>query len=308
MTALYLVTGFLGAGKTTFLREFLGLFDGLRTAVLVNEFGKTGVDGALLEESRPFALREVDNGSIFCACRLEQFADALEELCTLAPDIILIEASGLSDPAGLPEVLGRENFSGLEYRGCICLADAVRLPGVLSTARPARRQLRAADLVLLNQCDRASEEQKQEARRRIAEVCPGVPVFETSFGKIRPEWAEEFRFPARTPIEPELLTRDVSLCKYEIRLREGMPRTDLEHFLRMFLEETYRVKGFVRLREGTFLADCVGDRLQLEEAKGPPADLCGRLTVLSGGDLAVGKALKEARRWYPDFVESIEQG
>lgn len=72
MSRLYLITGFLGAGKTTFLRRFLPLFSGEKIRLIINEFGEAGVDGSLLKELSP-VLEEISGGSVFCACRLDQF-------------------------------------------------------------------------------------------------------------------------------------------------------------------------------------------------------------------------------------------
>ena len=71
MQRLYLITGFLGAGKTTFLKNFIRLFPGQKIRLIVNEFGREGVDGALLTELDAF-LTEIAGGSVFCACRMDQ--------------------------------------------------------------------------------------------------------------------------------------------------------------------------------------------------------------------------------------------
>ena len=91
MTKLYLITGFLGAGKTTFLHQFVRLFPDRRTAIVVNEFGKQGVDGTLLEDL-DIKMEEINNGSIFCACKIEQFEDALLRLQKENFDVIFVEA------------------------------------------------------------------------------------------------------------------------------------------------------------------------------------------------------------------------
>lgn len=69
MSKLYLITGFLGAGKTTFLKNFINELSDYRLHLIINEFGKEGVDGELLRELGT-ALDEINNGSIFCSCRL----------------------------------------------------------------------------------------------------------------------------------------------------------------------------------------------------------------------------------------------
>ena len=100
MSKLYLITGFLGAGKTTFLKNFIRLFEGKRMHIIVNEYGKEGIDGQLLKELGT-VLDEINNGSIFCSCRLDKFEEVLQKALSAAPDVILIEASGLSNPTNV---------------------------------------------------------------------------------------------------------------------------------------------------------------------------------------------------------------
>ena len=126
---LYLITGFLGAGKTTFLREFARQFPGKRLWLIINEFGKAGVDGALLQQLDA-VLSEITNGSIFCACRLDKFEEELARAAAQKPDVILVEASGLADPTSVQTVLGQPAFSAIHYRGSVCLVDTPRLEKV----------------------------------------------------------------------------------------------------------------------------------------------------------------------------------
>ena len=117
MSRLYLITGFLGAGKTTFLIQFMKQFSSERMHIIVNEFGKGGIDGELLSELG-IALDEINNGSIFCSCRLDKFENVLQQVLQEKPDVIIVEASGLSDPTNVKKILNqREKFPGLEYMG-----------------------------------------------------------------------------------------------------------------------------------------------------------------------------------------------
>lgn len=134
MSRLYLITGFLGAGKTTFLKQFMKQFSSERMHIIVNEFGKEGIDGELLSELG-IALDEINNGSIFCSCRLDKFKNVLQQVLQEKPDVIIVEASGLSDPTNVKKILNqREKFPGLEYMGCVCLLDARQFPKVYETA------------------------------------------------------------------------------------------------------------------------------------------------------------------------------
>lgn len=190
MTKLYLITGFLGAGKTTFLHQFVRLFPDRRTAIVVNEFGKQGVDGTLLEDL-DIKMEEINNGSIFCACKIEQFEDALLRLQKENFDVIFVEASGLSDPTAVGTILRqRDKFPDLEYAGAICLVDGARFMTVYKTARVCRMQLAISNMIIINKCDIASREQLDEINTIVRAQKPNRPTFETMFGRIRPGMAD----------------------------------------------------------------------------------------------------------------------
>ena len=148
MSRLYLITGFLGAGKTTFLKNFIRLFAGQKIQLIVNEFGKEGADGALLSDLGAF-LQEISGGSVFCSCRLDQFEKVLRQSADVHADVILVEASGLSDPTGVRRLFGQtDRFPHITYMGGVCLIDAVRFPKLYATARTCVKQLRSSLLRL----------------------------------------------------------------------------------------------------------------------------------------------------------------
>ena len=139
MIKLYLITGFLGAGKTTFLKKFVSLFEKQKLALIVNEFGKEGIDGVLLS-TLGIALSEINNGSIFCSCRLDQFEEVLNHTIAQRPEVILVEASGLSDPTNIHKILSQPEWvSQIRYMGSICLVDAVHFEKVYNTARVCKK-------------------------------------------------------------------------------------------------------------------------------------------------------------------------
>ena len=159
MSELYLITGFLGAGKTTFLKNFIRLFAGRKIQLIVNEFGNEGVDGPLLSELGAY-LSEISGGSVFCSCRIDQFEKVLRQSAGIHADVILVEASGLSDPTGVRKLFTQsDRFPGIEYQGAVCLVDAVRFPKLYATARTCVKQLAASDAAVVNKVDRANAEQ-----------------------------------------------------------------------------------------------------------------------------------------------------
>lgn len=299
MSRLYLVTGFLGAGKTTFLKRLVHCFPGQRTALIVNEYGREGVDGTLLS-GLGASLTEIDNGSIFCSCRLEQFEEVLRSTLSEKPDVILVEASGLSDPTGANRLLGqRKKFPGLTYAGAICLVDAARFHSVYASSGVCRRQLATADLILINKTDLVSPEQVALVRTEVEAQCPGCPVHETSFGMLDPAWLSELdaSAPAAAP--------GTSRRRLTLTVGQDCSPASLERFLSVFARDTRRIRGFVPLSGEMYLADCVGPQVRLEPWQGEALNP-GRLTVLFDGALPAPKSLWAAMTWYPECHVAVE--
>lgn len=309
MSDLYVITGFLGAGKSTLLAHVLQMFKGKKIRLIVNEFGQVGVDGILLKELDA-ELKEITGGSVFCSCRIDQFEQALRTFVEQDTEIVLVEASGLSDPTGVRNLLTEtERFPHITYRGLVCLVDAVRFPKVYAKSRTCVKQLAAADVAVLNQIDRASEAQLDAVRALIRDQRPDIPVYETSFGRVGDEVLAALDRRSAVDAKRMPLTADLTVRSLTIRVEPGIPLRTLRHFLNRFLEMTFRVKGFVETGEGICLVDCVGNRLSIRPWESRvPAEQLHRLVILSGVGMPVKKHVREAIRCYPgQFAElSIE--
>ena len=303
MIELYLVTGFLGAGKTTLLRNLIKLLAPRKLRLIINEFGKVGVDGALLADAGA-ALYEVNNGSIFCSCRLDKFEGTLDAVLEERPDAVVVEASGLSDPSAVRSVLGAEKYADFEYKGAICVVDAERFHKIFVTARVCRKQLAVSGLVVVNKADLVSSEELDAVEDTIRENYPNADVRLTRFGQVEPDWLEALSR-VRAP-DAVVEDRDLTMQKYTVRIRASMSREELAHFIRMFAEETYRVKGFVRLRDGLYLADCVGTDVKITPWTGDAPAGTGALVALAGRAMNPRKAIRSAMAWYPGKAESFE--
>jgi cobalamin biosynthesis protein CobW len=201
------VTGFLGAGKTTLLRQLL-VNSGQRLAVLVNEFGEVGIDGALLrscgfcpEEELEGRLVELANGCLCCTVQ-DEFLPTMQILLARADrlDGIVVETSGLALPEPLvqafqwPEIRTRTRVNGVVAvvdGEALAQGSVVGDPAALERQRVAdpsldhlsdledlfRDQLAAADLVLMSRADRLEASQSEAIQRQLAPLCrPGVQV------------------------------------------------------------------------------------------------------------------------------------
>ena len=305
MSKLYLITGFLGAGKTTFLKRFLDLFAGQKIQLIINEFGQEGVDGTLLSGLGAY-LQEISGGSLFCSCRLDQFESVLRGSVDLHPDVILVEASGLSDPTGVRRLFSQtDRFPHIDYQGAVCLVDAVRFPKLYATARTCVKQLASSDVVVINKIDKASDEQLDQTRALVHGQRPEIPIIETSFGQVDGSLLDLLsaqHTPA--PGESMPLTADLTVRKLHVKISPEISRYDLQKFIEMFIEDTFRVKGFLQTADaGLLLADCVGNVVNLSPAPADvPENKIGWLTILSGAGMPVHKAVKQACQWYQRYI------
>jgi G3E family GTPase len=149
-----LLTGFLGAGKTTLLNRVLSEAHGQRIAVVVNEFGEIGVDGAMIEGADGDVV-ELANGCLCCATRGQLLGAIASVMARGAPlDGIVIETSGLADPFPVLSELAHSSLSeALHVDGVITLVDAENFDRNLGSAEAAFQQIVAADLLLVNKVD-----------------------------------------------------------------------------------------------------------------------------------------------------------
>jgi G3E family GTPase len=187
MKNVYLVTGFLGAGKTSFINGVLKDID-QKVAVIVNEFGEEGSDGKLIQNESDVEIHEINNGSIFCCCKMMDFARALVEMAKLDIDTVIVEASGLADPSNLEDILAGANIgsnNAYTFKGSICIVDA-RNYLKLSTALPALGcQVEASNYILVNKCDLVDETTLTKIESALREVNAGSTIEMTTYSKMK---------------------------------------------------------------------------------------------------------------------------
>ena len=297
MADLILVSGFLGAGKTTLMKRLIHHYRAFRLHVIVNEFGR-GTDGVLLSNLGT-AVTEIDNGSVFCACRAVDFERALRAAAEDA-EMILVEASGLSDPVSIHTVTTA--IPGIRYLGCIALADALGIHKVLRTARVSARQLSVAKVILLNKCDLVPLTASRETLAMIRERYPYAMVHRSINALFAPRWLAALAPGESFPDQPHV--RDIALQKARVQVKDTMSSQRLLAFIRQFAEDTNRVKGFVRLIDGVFLADCVGAYVQLVPHAGAVED-GNILNVLAGPGLPMRRSLKDAITLFSNDVTEV---
>ena len=181
-----IVTGFLGAGKTSLLNHILTSGHGKRIAVLVNDFGAVNIDAELID-NRDGEVVSLANGCICCSLSEGLLMSVMQLVRSdNPPEQIVVETSGVSDPfevAGTfldPEL---QPYAPLD--GILTVVDAELAPSLDGQMlQLAQRQVLAADVVVLSKVDLVDDASKQQAQAWVADVAPHVRLVEAVHGRV----------------------------------------------------------------------------------------------------------------------------
>ncbi len=281
------VGGFLGSGKTTLVRHLLAEAqrEGVRMAVISNEFGALGIDAALLAGGDQ--LVELAGGCVCCSLSNE----LLQTLRTLRervdPDRIVIETSGLALPFDTQLHLYRPQVRGwIGDEACVVVVDAERAG---ETDPLFAEQVQSADLVVLNKLDLVDDAGATAARARVAELAPDAPVLEVVHGLVPlgacfpsgpRERAPDLHAPHDHDGHDHAHHDHSGWESVELAVPEGMSEAAAWDWI--FERRGVRTKGFARTTEGVRVVQGVGRRLELVPPGDlpVPASLVGRIVVI----------------------------
>ena len=203
-----LITGYLGSGKTTLLNRILANQKGIRFAVIVNDIGEVNIDASLIEKGGVVSqgddsLVALQNGCICCSLKMDLLAQLHDLAAQKAFDYIVIEASGICEPAPIaqticsyPEMVPQFVTDGLPVLDCICsVVDALRLrdefdggdalahyiPKEEDLAALVTEQIEFSNIILLNKASEVSEEELKRIKSIIRAIQPTAEIVETNF-------------------------------------------------------------------------------------------------------------------------------
>ena len=178
---VYILGGFLGSGKTTLLMKLASMYTkrGLKTALLVNESGEIGVDGATLKAEGYDAI-ELPDGCICCSLS-GTLQSALKNIARdIDPDIIIVEPTGLALPHKVKELVHYAMIDE-EATYIIGVADVQRFEDLIKKKEQFfKMQMSGADVVLINKCDLATPEKIEQIKAWVHESFPEKPIQEIS--------------------------------------------------------------------------------------------------------------------------------
>lgn len=286
MIPILIVSGFLGAGKTSLVRWLLAEAkrNGKRVAVISNEFGALGIDQALLGEGSP-AVAQLDSGCVCCQLS-DELVGTLEMLRqTVSPDQIIIETSGVALPGDTQVNLWREPVkSWIADDLAVVVVNAEQVLEERDLEGTFEYQLTSADLLVLNKVDLVPDVALPAIEARLREIEPEAPMVRSIHGQVDaavlfPPDFENLRRQRRqggadaVPHVHESFTTEV------VAVESGVDEASLVARFRSI--GALRAKGFVRTAAGLRLLQAVGGRVQLHDVAAPPdAALLGSVVVI----------------------------
>ena len=266
-----LIAGFLGAGKTTLLRRILQWPGDLsRTAVLVNEFGRIGIDGELLQGfSTP--VYELTNGCICCSMAADLIRTVEEILEKFNPLHLFIEATGVADPLEvLLSLKGEKIESRVKVPKVVTVLDGDLWEGREYFGPLFYNQIKGADLLLFNKIDLLPQEHIPQYIREVQKVNPYCRVLPTEHCRIEPQvlWDPLMKGDRGMEISLGRLgdhhgnAEELGYLAFAFEEPGALREDCFNHFLSTLPAGLYRLKGYVRLGDRRFFINHVGRKTE----------------------------------------------
>lgn len=188
MIKVNVISGFLGAGKTTLIKKLLSeVYKGEKVALIENEFGEIGIDGGFLKEAG-VEIKEMNSGCICCSL-VGDFGTALREMAqTYKPERIIIEPTGvgkLSDVIGAIQKIGDDE---LELDACITVVDGTKCKMYIKNfGEFYNNQIENANCILMTRMDKITEDKLSDSLARLKELNHRASVITTPLSELSAE-------------------------------------------------------------------------------------------------------------------------
>jgi len=253
-----ILTGFLGAGKTTLLNYILKQQHGYKFAVIINEVGKIGIDGALVEKTDDDVL-ELSNGCLCCTVRKDLVKGVQSLVKKGGFDYLLIETTGIADPGPVAQTFlnipALQQFVRMD--SIITVVDAEQIEKQMQETETAREQVAMADFLLLNKTDLCTPEHLDRIEAKARELNPHATIFRTSQSQANLKEILDmnaFKLDQKLAVDPEFLNElntrhhhDIQSFSFEFDRPFNVEK--FEFFVQRISEneKVYRSKGFLSI-------------------------------------------------------------
>jgi len=265
MIQSFIITGFLGVGKTTMLTNTVKkYFSDKKVAIVVNEFGDIGIDGNILSNVYSQVL-EISEGCICCQLAEEFESGVMEIISKYDPEIIFVETSGASEP--FPIFLSMQNL-GISVEGVICVVDSKNLASYKDNST-AKYQIGGSNIIVLNKTDLVNDDELEAVKQdviaikeeyNIKNTLTSKPIFNNYVinsaqqGLVNQEVfegvykIEEIIGFAKDYQHHDHAAND-SITQKVAYLKEDIEFNDVDEVLKSLPKSIYRVKGVVKVKD-----------------------------------------------------------
>lgn len=276
------VCGLLGSGKTTFIRHYIEN-TGERTVVLVNDFGKAGIDGEIFSADGIDSI-ELPSGCVCCTLKFDLITTLDKILKTRSPEHLLIEPSGVASPSGVLEALETLSIRPVLVVGIVDATEFIELHEAQLYGRFFEDQIVNSAVILVNKSDLVAEGVGDKTARLVETLNPGAIVFKTVNARIEgplPDGDALGQSGMRQEQRSHFHFETVSL-KLPNESEYGRVREIFDDFASGKYGKVLRAKALVRTEKGPFRFDLSSGRVG--ESPFPKEVTDSRLVVI-GEDL-----------------------
>lgn len=248
-TKLIIVTGFLGSGKTSFLKFILEKYSmNYKIAVIQNEFSGLNVDAVELRNSSwRFELVEINNGSVFCVCQFPNFKEQLSLIHKqYNPDFVILEATGLADTLAIGTIFNN-NPEYYLYK-VVTVVDAVNYLISSKAVMSVNNQIKVADLILLNKADLVSEERVELIKTGLKNLNPNAVIYNSIFSEY-PHFNIDEASEYSLKVTGELSQPNPEIVSEVFKENRAFTREELDRFINNLPSKLIRMKGYVKLTD-----------------------------------------------------------
>jgi G3E family GTPase len=285
--AVTIITGFLGAGKTTFINQLLKNNSETHFALVENEFGDVSIDTKLIKGVDASQMFELKQGCICCTIS-DEFELVLQELAERFPNVehLLIETTGVADPAQvIRPFFADENLIQLyQYNGTICLVDAINFENS-PEKEITIKQIVVADLVLVSKSENLTEKQKVAVKETLQKINPFAEIEYTHLTDF--DFLAPFREGVRDLFEQKSLVKKkksefnfvtfsnshINLSSKTLQFNTPLNKEEftrwLTYTLDIYKNEIYRIKGILCFENEPyeFILQGVGGSFEIVEGE-----------------------------------------
>ncbi len=295
---LIVLSGYLGSGKTTFLKHFIEYHtqNNRFVAVIQNEIGEKGLDAKLLEDE--YAVLEMDEGCVCCSLLGQLQKGILQIIADHRPEIIVLETTGLANPFNLlNELDGIQHL--IRFDSVSCMLDAKNFQIARRQSLVVEEQIKAADFIILNKTDLVSCNQIESIKTELTLLNSRALIQTSSYGDINPallssmncdkEYNEIKDRKGKTSKSSHHFHMQDGITSKRILFKKRLNKTDFLEKIKSLPPSIYRVKGVIEFEgeDQQSVFQYVNGRYEIETEINKKTNEC--FLVLIGDKISLNK-------------------